>query len=160
MYPPPPVSPDFKPKDAIEVSLRPDSSVVERGPEKAGVGGSIPSLATTSKSGPLRHRAKNHLNPLSCDYLSPPELQGIPLTSRCFEDKTGDNSGLPERVVPKMPKRALPMCDAEVRAAMPGAKMFQMHDGQDLYLDVDISGGKWWRFNYQFDGKKRLSLWV
>jgi hypothetical protein len=28
------------------VSPRPDSSVVERGPEKAGVGGSIPSLAT------------------------------------------------------------------------------------------------------------------
>jgi hypothetical protein len=28
-------------------SPRPDSSVVERGPEKAGVGGSIPSLATT-----------------------------------------------------------------------------------------------------------------
>ena len=28
---------------------RPDSSVVERGPEKAGVGGSIPSLATTFK---------------------------------------------------------------------------------------------------------------
>ncbi len=27
-------------------SLRPGSSVVERGPEKAGVGGSIPSLAT------------------------------------------------------------------------------------------------------------------
>ena len=27
--------------------LRPGSSVVERGPEKAGVGGSIPSLATT-----------------------------------------------------------------------------------------------------------------
>src|SRR5215472_16410764 len=32
------------------VMPRPDSSVVERGPEKAGVGGSIPSLATTSKS--------------------------------------------------------------------------------------------------------------
>jgi hypothetical protein len=29
------------------VPPRPDSSVVERGPEKAGVGGSIPSLATT-----------------------------------------------------------------------------------------------------------------
>ena len=29
-------------------ALRPDSSVVERGPEKAGVGGSIPSLATTA----------------------------------------------------------------------------------------------------------------
>ena len=31
-------------------ALRPDSSVVERGPEKAGVGGSIPSLATTLDS--------------------------------------------------------------------------------------------------------------
>ena len=30
-------------------SLRPGSSVVERGPEKAGVGGSIPSLATILK---------------------------------------------------------------------------------------------------------------
>ncbi len=29
------------------IEPRPDSSVVERGPEKAGVGGSIPSLATT-----------------------------------------------------------------------------------------------------------------
>ena len=32
---------------AMQSALRPDSSVVERGPEKAGVGGSIPSLATT-----------------------------------------------------------------------------------------------------------------
>ena len=31
----------------LSFRLRPDSSVVERGPEKAGVGGSIPSLATT-----------------------------------------------------------------------------------------------------------------
>ena len=31
----------------VKFALRPDSSVVERGPEKAGVGGSIPSLATT-----------------------------------------------------------------------------------------------------------------
>src|ERR1700735_1922315 len=30
----------------LSFRLRPDSSVVERGPEKAGVGGSIPSLAT------------------------------------------------------------------------------------------------------------------
>lgn len=35
-------------------SLRPGSSVVERGPEKAGVGGSIPSLATTTPSKPVQ----------------------------------------------------------------------------------------------------------
>ena len=33
--------------DSCVLMPRPDSSVVERGPEKAGVGGSIPSLATT-----------------------------------------------------------------------------------------------------------------
>ena len=37
---------------------RPDSSVVERGPEKAGVGGSIPSLATTSSSKEIQRHLK------------------------------------------------------------------------------------------------------
>jgi hypothetical protein len=39
-------------------ALRPDSSVVERGPEKAGVGGSIPSLATTPLFHPVPSRVK------------------------------------------------------------------------------------------------------
>ena len=46
--PPFPATPDSAHRIATdEFALRPDSSVVERGPEKAGVGGSIPSLATT-----------------------------------------------------------------------------------------------------------------
>jgi hypothetical protein len=36
-----------RPMQLFKSALRPGSSVVERGPEKAGVGGSIPSLATT-----------------------------------------------------------------------------------------------------------------
>ncbi len=39
--------PDPAQEIATKSALRPGSSVVERGPEKAGVGGSIPSLATT-----------------------------------------------------------------------------------------------------------------
>ncbi len=42
-----PVRPDPAQEFATKSALRPGSSVVERGPEKAGVGGSIPSLATT-----------------------------------------------------------------------------------------------------------------
>jgi hypothetical protein len=38
--------PSSDPLIALGLTPRPDSSVVERGPEKAGVGGSIPSLAT------------------------------------------------------------------------------------------------------------------
>src|SRR5579863_922891 len=40
-------APDPAQEIATKSALRPGSSVVERGPEKAGVGGSIPSLATT-----------------------------------------------------------------------------------------------------------------
>ena len=42
----PPVGRTPRLKYPPAIALRPDSSVVERGPEKAGVGGSIPSLAT------------------------------------------------------------------------------------------------------------------
>ena len=46
-HPTPPAHPESAQEIATNVSaLRPGSSVVERGPEKAGVGGSIPSLAT------------------------------------------------------------------------------------------------------------------
>ena len=45
--PPFPAVPDSAQEIAtLKSALRPGSSVVERGPEKAGVGGSIPSLAT------------------------------------------------------------------------------------------------------------------
>ena len=52
--------------DSINFSsrLRPGSSVVERGPEKAGVGGSIPSLATTFQFLPI-YSSRAALRPLS-----------------------------------------------------------------------------------------------
>ena len=46
---------------------RPDSSVVERGPEKAGVGGSIPSLATTPKN----TLVVREQSPISADAVIP-----------------------------------------------------------------------------------------
>ena len=50
---------------------RPDSSVVERGPEKAGVGGSIPSLATTSPSGHVLRLPLTSINYLFCSSSAP-----------------------------------------------------------------------------------------
>ncbi len=55
-------------------ALRPDSSVVERGPEKAGVGGSIPSLATTQLQATYPSVARRDGFPLSC---TEPEKVGI-----------------------------------------------------------------------------------
>jgi hypothetical protein len=33
-----------------------------------------------------------------------------------------------------------------------------MSDGKGLYLEVDPSGGRWWRSKYRLGGEKRLSL--
>jgi hypothetical protein len=48
----------------MQSALRPGSSVVERGPEKAGVGGSIPSLDTIPSFHPVPPHIKFPLNPL------------------------------------------------------------------------------------------------
>ena len=39
-------------------------------------------------------------------------------------------------------------------------KPYKMADGGGLYLEVDPSGGKYWRFKYRFPKEKRLSLGV
>jgi hypothetical protein len=61
---------------------RPDSSVVERGPEKAGVGGSIPSLATTFST---------TYNPSSTDYV-PTARRSRSTPTPCIIDGTGKSS--------------------------------------------------------------------
>lgn len=55
----------------------------------------------------------------------------------------------------------MPLTDAEIRNAQPGAKAVRLFDAKGLYLEVSASGGKWWRFKYRSAGKeKRLSLGV
>jgi integrase len=55
----------------------------------------------------------------------------------------------------------VPLTDAAIRNAKPGAKPVRLFDGNGLYLEVSPTGGKWWRFKYRFAGKeKRLSLGV
>ena len=52
-------------------ALRPGSSVVERGPEKAGVGGSIPSLATIIQFQSIPSHTKNPVIPYYSMLLFP-----------------------------------------------------------------------------------------
>lgn len=41
----------------------------------------------------------------------------------------------------------------EVEKAKPGIKPQYLFDGKGLFLLVTVSGGKWWRFKYNFEGK-------
>lgn len=41
----------------------------------------------------------------------------------------------------------------EVQNAKPGEKDYKLPDGGGLYLLIKKAGGKYWRFNYRFDGK-------
>lgn len=59
------------------------------------------------------------------------------------------------------------LTDLAVRKAKPGVNPkgestphpYKMGDAGGLYLEVSVSGGKWWRMKYRFDGKeKRLAF--
>lgn len=54
-----------------------------------------------------------------------------------------------------MPKLAKPLSDIQVKRAKPGVKLVKLFDGHGLYLEVQPSGAKFWRFRYrQASGKE------
>ena len=55
----------------------------------------------------------------------------------------------------------MPLTDPAIRNAKPKDKPFKLYDEDGLFLLVTPTGGKWWRFRYQYDDKaKLLSLGV
>jgi len=54
-----------------------------------------------------------------------------------------------------MPRRVLPLTDTQIRKIKPGANVLRLSDGGGLYLLVQPSGGKWWRFDYIHQGRRK-----
>lgn len=53
------------------------------------------------------------------------------------------------------------LTDAAIRKAKPDEKPVKLTDERGLYLLIATNGGKWWRFDYRFDGKRKtLSMGV
>jgi integrase len=53
------------------------------------------------------------------------------------------------------------LTDTQVRATKPGERPRRLADRDGLYLQIEPSGGRYWRFNYRFNGKqKTLALGV
>lgn len=50
----------------------------------------------------------------------------------------------------------MPLTDVAVRNSKPKTKPFKLSDGGGLFLWVQPSGGKWWRYKYRFVGKEKL----
>jgi integrase len=48
------------------------------------------------------------------------------------------------------------LTDKAIRNAKPQAKPFKLADGGGLFLLVQPSGSKWWRYKYRFAGKEKL----
>lgn len=54
---------------------------------------------------------------------------------------------------------AMPLTDAKIRTAKPTDKPFKLTDSAGLYLIITPKGGRWWRFDYRFAGRRKtLSL--
>lgn len=50
----------------------------------------------------------------------------------------------------------MPLTDTAIRRAKAKQKPYKMFDAGGLFLLVNPSGGKWWRFKYRFAGKEKL----
>jgi integrase len=50
----------------------------------------------------------------------------------------------------------MPLTDTAIRKAKPKEKPFKISDSGGLYLLVQPSGSKWWRYKYRFAGKEKL----
>lgn len=58
-----------------------------------------------------------------------------------------------------MPRTVLPLNDTKIRKTTPGSSVLRLSDGDGLYLLVQPNGGKWWRFDYMHQGRRKtLSL--
>jgi integrase len=49
----------------------------------------------------------------------------------------------------------MPLSDASIRSALPSEKPRKMADSGGLYLLVNPSGSRWWRFDYRHHGKRK-----
>jgi integrase len=47
------------------------------------------------------------------------------------------------------------LTDTRIRAAKPADRPFKLADARGLYLQVAINGGRYWRFNYRFQGRQK-----
>jgi hypothetical protein len=48
------------------------------------------------------------------------------------------------------------LTDTAIKRLRPADKPNNLADGKGLYLMVNPSGGKLWRWKYRFDGKEKL----
>jgi Arm domain-containing DNA-binding protein len=47
------------------------------------------------------------------------------------------------------------LSDAAIRNAKPSEKPFKLADEKGLYLIAQPGGGKWWRLDYRYAGKRK-----
>ncbi len=48
------------------------------------------------------------------------------------------------------------LTELNVKNAKPKAKMYRLADGDGLYLQITLKGGKYWRFRYFFAGREKM----
>ena len=49
----------------------------------------------------------------------------------------------------------MPYTDVKARKAKPREKQYKLTDSDGLYLLVMPAGGKYWRFKYRYEGKRK-----
>ena len=48
------------------------------------------------------------------------------------------------------------LTDINIKKAKPGDKVRKLSDGGGLFIQIEPTGGKLWRYKYRFEGKQKL----
>ena len=92
-----------------------------------------------------------------------PGLRPVKQSANGEKEQKGKKNGKKDKQVPSKDKVSVEGGDPtgnEDSGFVKTDKPYKMADGGGLYLEVDPSGGKHWRFKYRFPKEKRISLGV
>lgn len=78
---------------------------------------------------------------------------GIPMLPLTYLVCDGNNDG--NSPCHKWSYRQMALTVNDLKSIKPGKKTRKLTDGRGLYLLITPTGGKWWRFDYRFGGKRK-----
>ena len=79
------------------------------------------------------------------------------LTTIDILSPVGVTIGVIGKITPsQLPLNDMMLTNTVIRAAKPKEKPYKLTDGRGLYLLVNTSGSRWWRFKYYFQGREKL----
>ena len=82
------------------------------------------------------------------------QVDGHPLASRHFDGISDGTNRARYARYRHLRGAGMPLTNIAIRNTKPKAKPYKLTDGEGMYLFVTPDGGRYWRMDYRFNGKR------